>query len=124
MDSDTLLSQFAEASRGLLYMSETDAAFTAFAWPEMVGTPSAEAIKSREGYAAEDPIDVQTVPYFFRNAQDEERQRYDALAALLEATLADPQVFKIGRIRIKCYLVGAVKDGSGWAGLTTEVVET
>ena len=124
MSADTLLSQFTDASCGLMYMSETDAEFTAFAWTEMTGTPTADAIKMHERHEAAEPVEVETVPFFFRNAQAEGRSRFNALAALLEASLTDLKVFKIGRIRMKCYLIGVVKDGLGWAGVKTEAVET
>ena len=124
MSVDTLLSQFAEATCVLLYMSETDAEFSSFIWTEMTGLPTAEAIKIHEGHADAEPVDVETVPFFFRNVQAEDRPRYDSLAALLQAKLADVKVFRIGRVRKTCYIIGRVKDGQGWAGLKTEAVET
>jgi len=124
MSVDSVLSQFAEATCDLLYMSETDAEFSSFIWTEMTGLPTAEAIKIHEGHVAADTVDVETLPFFFRNVPAEDRPRYDALAALLEATLADLKVFRIGRVRKTCYIIGRVKDGHGWAGLTTEAVET
>ena len=49
--------------------------------------------------------------------------RYQVLRETLRQTLEGVQVFRVGRIVIRCYLVGIDRDGN-LAGLTTTAIET
>jgi hypothetical protein len=49
--------------------------------------------------------------------------RYERLRAALRQELADVTVFRVGRILIRCYIVGTTPSGRV-AGLTTWAVET
>ena len=49
--------------------------------------------------------------------------RYVVLRETLRGTLDDVQVFRVGRIVIRCYIVGTDRDGN-LAGLTTTAIET
>ena len=49
--------------------------------------------------------------------------RYVELRETLRGTLGEVQVFRVGRIVIRCYIVGSDRDGN-LAGLTTTAIET
>lgn len=49
--------------------------------------------------------------------------RYLELRETLRGTLGEVQVFRVGRIVIRCYIVGSDRDGN-LAGLTTTAIET
>jgi hypothetical protein len=122
------------ASRGLLFMSETDAPFTPVDAP---GTPFATlddaAVRSLAGHPAEDPVETRGVDEFFRNAVTDQPwhtppeaanvKRYRALVALLHATLPDAKVYRVGKISIDVLILGT-GPGGGALGLATRVVET
>ena len=80
---------------------------------EQVDVVSLDAFFSRhiENVDSADPVAVALVP------------RYLALRETLRGTLDEVQVFRAGRIVIRCYIVGIDRDGN-LAGLTTTAIET
>lgn len=122
------------ASRGLLFISESDAPFTPVDAP---GTPFATlddaAVRALAGHPAGDPVEVVSVDSFFRNAVKDQpwhtpqeaadAKRYRALVALLHATLPDAKVYRVGKIALDVLILGT-GPGGGALGLATKVVET
>ena len=122
------------AADGLLYTSESDYPFEYFAaaasadppltvagFRDAVGVPadslveeiSLDAFFARHIEAADpgDPVAQALVP------------RYERLKRTLERAVREPRVFRVGRVLIRCYVVGT--DGAGnVVGLTTFAVET
>lgn len=80
---------------------------------EKVDVLSLDAFFARhiENVDSTDPVAVALVP------------RYRALRETLRQSLEGVQVYRVGRIVIRCYLVGIDRDGN-LAGLTTTAVET
>lgn len=80
---------------------------------EQVEVVSLDAFFARhiENVDSADPVAVALVP------------RYLALRETLRQSLEGVQVYRVGRIVIRCYLVGIDRDGN-LAGLTTTAVET
>ena len=122
------------ASRGLLFMSETDAPFTPVDAPQspFAGLDDA-AVRSLAGHPATDAVEVISVDAFFRNAVKEQEwhtpeelanaKRYQALVALIHAELPDAKVYRVGKIALDVLILGT-GPGGGALGLTTKVVET
>lgn len=124
-----------EAADGLVYSSESDRPFELFflaggagRWPVGAGELAALLGEPADARVEERSLDrflanhiENTDPYDTRTQAI--RPRYEALKATLQARLRDVRVFRIGRIEIRCYLVG--DDGRGnLAGLATVAVET
>ncbi|HZG44383.1 MAG TPA: nuclease A inhibitor family protein [Longimicrobium sp.] len=122
------------ASAGLTYGSEADRPFSFFflegagdeppgveAFARLLGEPPGSPAEERSldrffsGHTeTSDPHDVQTQRI---------RPRYEALRELLRIRLRGATVYRLGRIEIRCYVVGG--DGKGnLAGLETVAVET
>ncbi len=110
-----------KACEGLTYPSETDVPFDAVWWPAETGT----ARVAIERHAAKGAtIETVPVPVFFKELEGaEESGRYRELRRVLESTLSELTVFRVGAIRIDVYLVGRLRSGA-WAGVHTVSVET
>jgi hypothetical protein len=120
------------ATKGLLYMSEKDAPFTAIALKEG-DTPVAANIAALVGASADSPIEELGFASFFGeltkvrkwHAEDDKAvvKRYQDLLAVLRETLTSLKVFKIGKVQVKIAILGKTSGGS-WAGLVTDSLET
>ncbi len=123
------------AAEGLVYTSESDRPFEWFELPGgAAGWPYDPAEFARRiGADAGAPVEERTLERFFKphiestdpsdTRAQEIRPRYEALKALLASKLGEVRVFRVGRIEIGCYVVGA--DGRGnLAGVRTVAVET
>lgn len=126
----------AEASRGLVYSSESDRPFEVF----QLRQPTLDRDFSPAQFAralvpgnAEEPVEERTLERFFARHTDTSdpydsatqaiRPRYEALVDLLRGRLQEPRVIRIGRIEIACYAVGWTAEGD-IAGLKTVAIET
>jgi hypothetical protein len=121
-----------EASKGLMYQSETDAPFEAVEWPGEQGKPDKTRVLEVAGLPADTPVKVKTLDAFFKDAtkeeswhDDEEKaqvERFKQLVGTIKETLADVKVFLAGEEESDAYIVG--RSEAGWAGLKTKVVQT
>jgi hypothetical protein len=124
----------ADAAAGLVYSSESDYPFEPFAaakpneWPmpprafaRSVG--EADAVPATERSLGDflarhietsDPYDTRAQAI---------RPRYEALKGELETRLRDVRVYRVGIVRIRCYVVG-LDDAGTLSGLRTTAVET
>jgi len=124
-----------QAAAGLTYTSESDRPFEAFelpgggaGWPygveefaRRIGAPAGAPAGEQSLYQLFAPHIERTDPY---DTQTQAlRPRYEALRALLTGSLRDVRVFRIGRIEIDVYAVGA-DEGGNLVGLRTVAVET
>jgi hypothetical protein len=122
------------AARGLLYTSESDVPFTWFSAPGPFVSPITDAeLRAATGAADGDAVQTITLDQFF--ARHIERvdpadrvavalvPRYRHLRETLRHAIPGIRVHRIGRIRIRCYLVGTDRDGN-LVGLFTESIET
>ena len=133
MKSDEqLLTELAQVTDGLLFMSESDYPFEPVRWAERTElTP--DVLRRLTGRDESAPIETQSVDDLFRAAAAEadwksEQQlatarRYQALVGWLQDNLMDVRVYRIGRVQIDVYIVGRSADGN-WIGLQTRVIET
>jgi hypothetical protein len=133
MAKGSILGALKKASQGLLFPSEADAPFTAFAWPGEQGKPDKARVLELAGLPANTPVKVKSLDAFFKDAtqeqdwhNDQERaevEKFRQLVRTLKETLKDVKVFVVGRGAEKdAYIVGEAEDG--WTGLKTKVVQT
>lgn len=173
----SLIEQLTEASKDLLYMSESDYPLEPFVWTReeqiteetrheenssteeatakeveekideevitanTVTTPSlstiivptADDILKNTKHEAETKIEEITLDKFFYRPTkiedwfgDEEietAQKFSALQKLIESSLQNIKVFRVGEIQIDVYIVGVDAEGN-FAGLKTTAIET
>ena len=110
-----------DATRGLLFPSETDAPVEAFAWP--AGPIDATAVRTAAGIDAKAAVQEQSLGDFFRGVPAAERGRYFDLLVALAEYAGGARVFKFGGPRFAVFVVGTAADGRR-VGVKTEVVET
>jgi len=129
---EQLLTELAQATDGLLFMSESDYPFEPVRWSTQTElTP--EAVRRLTGQDERAPIETQSVNDLFHAAAAEAAwknaqqlalaRRYQALIGWLQDNLTAVRVYRIGRIQIDVYIVGRSAAGS-WLGLQTRVIET
>ena len=133
MKSDEqLCRELEEATRGLLFMSESDYPFAVVRWqggkelsPEYLREIAARDIAA--------PVVEITTADFFRVAAGEHEwkgeaelalaKRYQTLVRLLEENLKGVKVYRVGARNIDVYVVGRSAEGN-WLGVSTRAVET
>ncbi len=129
MTAKEITDRLATLSKNLLFPSESEYPLEPFTWESATFTP--ETILARSHKPADTAIESITLEDFFAPVttdedwfDDEDRaiaQRFRDLQGLI-ATLENVQVFKIGKIEIDVYIVGAI--GIDLVGLHTKVIET
>jgi hypothetical protein len=129
---DPLIEELREATRALLFMSESDYPLEVFRWDDVVEvTP--EYLRGLAGRDASAPVETMSAGEFFRSATSEPEwkseaelataRKFKALVQLLEEGLEELKVYRVGKINMPVYVVGRTPAGS-WMGVTTRVVET
>lgn len=121
-----------EATEGLLFMSESDYPFEVIKWSGSEQL-SPEYLRRAAGADSSTKVEESNLDEFFRvpageqewkgEAQLAEARRYQRLRNLLEESLKDIKVCKVGEINIQVYMVGKSAEGN-WIGVSTRVVET
>ena len=129
MTPQELTDRLTKLSEDLLFPSESDYPLEPFTWDSATLTP--ETILTRSQKPADTAIEAITLEDFFEPVtvdkdwfEDEDRQvaqRFRDLQAAI-ATLENVQVFRLGKIEIDVYIVGAI--GADIVGLKTTVIET
>ncbi|MBE9042795.1 nuclease A inhibitor family protein [Oscillatoriales cyanobacterium LEGE 11467] len=125
-----LLERLREATHGLVWRSESNYPFEVFCWEG--SRLSLEELIKRTGYST-DTIEILQLDRFFERVtqlkdwhDDEEAkevQQYQNLVALLQDTLDDLVVFRLGKVEIAIYIVGTTSEGN-LAGISTTAIET
>jgi len=133
MKSDEeLLAELSEASRGLIFMSESEYPFETVRWDgSREVTP--EFLLELAGKSEDAPVEERSPEEFFRVAtsleswrSEESRAeavRYIALLKALTENLEGLKVYRVGEVNVPVYIVGRSPSGN-WLGLATRVVET
>jgi Nuclease A inhibitor-like protein len=133
-DSLELLDQLKEASKDLLWISESEAPFEAFVWENttLEGLDH-RTLLERVDRDENTTIASQDLDTFFEQAtqiqdwQNESEQtivyQYQQLVDTLKQHLSDLQVYKIGETNLDLYIIGKTADGD-LVGLATKAVET
>lgn len=129
---DELIAELKEATRGLLFMSESDYPFAVVKWNE-IAEPSPEFLRGLTGEDAAAPVERVTMTDFFRAAASEPEwkgeaelvtaRRFQALMKLLEENLSNVSAWRVGTINMPIYIVGSSGSGS-CLGVSTRSVET
>ncbi len=121
--ANAVVKELTTASKGLLFPSETDAPFEAFAWPGAASPPNETAVRANCGAATDAPVEQLTLAELTRTIPSENRDDYAPLFAVLRNKLKGVTVFKVGAVNIDVYIVGRTADGQ-YVGVKTQVVET
>lgn len=123
-----------EASRDLLYVSETESPFE---YVELPGSPRAEltpeAVRAALGEAEGTPVQEITLDRFLAGhieeadpadpVAQENAGRFRALKRVLEETLSGVKVFRVGDVQVRYHALGRTQDGRV-AGLAAGALET
>ncbi len=131
--SDPTTDALRKATRGLLYMSETDEPFHTFTWTKppdfLQATRGPELGKPKPGAKVEQI----SLDDFFADLTEEQDwhgeeekktvERYRTLRQTIENELTDATVYRVGEVNIDIYIVGKTKTGA-LAGIQTKAVET
>jgi hypothetical protein len=130
--TDSIAPQLKQASKGLLFLSETDAPFEVIHW-QTQGELTPMKVLQLTNHPPDAPLEMRTVDEFFAIVTAEEDwhdqeeretvQRFQNLVSVLKQNLSQLQVYRVGNTNIDAYIVG-VADGGEWAGLSTKLVET
>lgn len=110
-----------DATKGLLFPSETDSPLEAFAWP--AGPVDAAGVLAAAGESAKAKVEEQSLSDFFRAVPTAARGDFFPLLVALAEHLSGVKVFKIGGPKFTSYVVGTLANGAR-AGVKTTVVET
>jgi hypothetical protein len=123
MKKQTILDALKKASRGLLFVSETEAKLEPFLWKDG-GELTREHLFTLSGSAKGTAVEETSLDSFFRAVPEEDRAKFQKLTRVLQDQLADTKVYKIGdEAEKQVYIVGKTPEGQ-WAGVKTTVVET
>jgi hypothetical protein len=127
---DELLAKIAELSRGLTYISESDAEVIPFAAGRSASVTvdsfvDAENIKpSVQEISVDDFFSRLTrIQDWFGPAETRTAKRFGRLQNLLVNNLRDLKAFRAGKIQIDIYVVG-LDQGNNLIGIKTKAVET
>ncbi|TAE34136.1 MAG: nuclease [Candidatus Kapaibacterium sp.] len=131
---EALLSELYDATEGLFYPSETDAALEPFLWQNIRDTSfSIEKLLLVTRHRKDTPVDGLELADFFApviheeewmdDSERETAKRFRELQETLEKLLANISVYRVGEVNIDVYIVGKTDDGY-YAGVSTHLVET
>jgi hypothetical protein len=122
-----------EATKGLLYSSETDSPIEVISWNSQAPNVTAKDVLSLAGKETDSPIEEISLDDFFDDLteeqdwhDDEDRlmvKRFRNLLDVLNKNLTEIHVFRIGETEIDIYVVGRTTE-SKWEGIKATSVET
>lgn len=127
-----LMEQIKNASKGLYYISETDAEILPFTGSKADSVTKEEVLRQTNRQTDVNVEEREFGEIFARLTKvqdwfgDEEKataERFSALKDLLEKNLRDLKVFKIGSIDIDIYFVGLDAENN-LMGIQTKAIET
>ncbi len=123
MKQDPVLDALKKASKGLQFISETEADLKPFAWKDGADLNQdrlLEVAGAEKGTAVEE----MTLDDFFHAVPSEDKAKFDTFPKVLKEKLTKVKVYKLGDEPEKdVYIVGKTADGR-WAGLKTQEIET
>ena len=122
--TESIATQLQQASKGLLFLSETDAPFEIVSWQTQKQLTPAKLLQLTN-HPPDAPVELRTVDEFFAIATQEEDwhdeeepetvKLFQNLVIVLKQNLSQLQVYRVGSIDIDAYIVG-VTDGGEWRG--------
>ena len=116
------LEALAQASKGLMMPSETEAPFEPFVWDASDLTPDMllKLTHQPKGTA----IEESSLNDLFATVPSEDKAKFQKLRQAIQEQLSGVKVYKVGdEAERQVYIVGKAMDGR-WTGLKTTVVET
>ncbi|MEM8613085.1 MAG: nuclease A inhibitor family protein [Cyanobacteria bacterium P01_H01_bin.105] len=126
-----LLPELKAACKGLLWRSETDCPLEVTVLPSDQQPLSIDRLL--DSYPDDTPVSIVGLDDFFGQATVERAwfdsrelilvERYRNLRDLLETTLENLKVYRIGRVEIDVYVIGKTEDEQV-IGVKTKIVET
>jgi hypothetical protein len=120
---DPVLDALKEASKGLLFPSESEAPLEPFAW-EGGGKLTDKQVLKLAGAEEGTTVEQMSLADLFQTVPPEDKAKFDKLAQALQEQLSGIKAYKVGdEAKREVFIVGKTKDGQ-WAGLKTTVVET
>ena len=131
MNDFELVNQLQQASKGLLWLSESDYPFETVYWKNVddINSKLLQITNSTD----DTTIEVRELDSFFSRVTEEkdwynseemaECQRYRELVKLLKTQLTDLKVYRVGEVEVNCYILGQTENNA-IAGLSTISVET
>lgn len=119
--SPTIPKVLKDATKGLLFPSETDAPIEPFAWPP--GHLDAAGVLAASGISGKPDVEELTLREFFRGIPTAKRGDFFDLLLAIAELLECVRVFKFGGPRFTVFVVGTISSGHR-VGVKTEVVET
>lgn len=131
----TLLDTFKQASKDLLFMSESDYPFETFFWQaeDKQTNINANLILQKTEHPPNTPVQFIDIDSFFtiatteqdwHNSEDKETiKKYQNLVKVIKDNLTDITIARLGKIEIDVYIIGKTAN-SDFAGLLTKVIET
>lgn len=130
--TDSITAELKQASKGLLFLSESDAPFEVIHW-QTQGELTPAKLLQLTNHPPDAPVKVVSVDEFFAIATSSEDwhdegeretvQRFQNLVSVLKQNLSNIQVYRVGSTDIDAYIVGVSPSGN-WMGLSTQLVET
>jgi Nuclease A inhibitor-like protein len=128
----TMLDLLKLATTDLLYVTEMDAPFEAFAWPD-AGELTDKKLLQLAHEKPKSPVEHWEFEEFFAEptadadwheaGEKAAVRRYRKLQKLLKDQLADIRIVRVGKKSFRLYLVGKHAK-EGWVGLKSEGLET
>jgi hypothetical protein len=127
-----ILTSLQSASSGLLVMSESDYPFEIVYWPELEADVTYKMLQE-SGKDVSTPIETITVEYLLRNMtkaeagagiqQQQTASRFVELQQLLNSSLENVKVYRVGTVQVDVFIIGKLDDGT-YGGLKTKLIET
>lgn len=127
------LNALKEATKGLLYMSESDEPFHTFTWKGGAGSLTTEKVLELSKHKPGTPVEEMPLDEFFKDLTEDQDwhetgekatvQKYRNLLRAIREHLSNVKVFKVGEVNRDIYIIGKTPAGD-WAGIKTTAVET
>jgi hypothetical protein len=112
-----------KATKGLVFLSETEAGLKPFVWKDG-DELTREHLLQLTRSAPDTPVEEMSLDSLFRAVPKEDKAKFQKVTKVLHEQLSAVTVYKLGDEAEKpVYIVGKTADGQ-WAGLQTTVVET
>ncbi|MEM1241015.1 MAG: nuclease A inhibitor family protein [Cyanobacteria bacterium P01_H01_bin.26] len=131
--SQDLLPELETACENLLWRSEADCPFEVVVLPLHQQSLTVKMLLDSGDYPDNTPVTVVSLDDFFKQALIERAwfdsrelkrvERYRNLRDLLETTLENLQVYRLGKVEIDVYILGGTEDDQV-IGVKTQAVET
>jgi hypothetical protein len=131
--TNTPITALKMATKGLLYMSESDEPFTTFTWKNVGAELTNDKLLALGKHVEGAPVKEVALDDFFKDLTESQEwhgeeekadvMRYQKLLRVIKDNLSEVRVLKVGQVEVAIYILGRTKTGD-WAGVKTKAVET